>query len=237
MMNQLPLTAVCLIAGAILLPTACSSELDRTESDDVMPGRTASVPTNTDGKGPAETMADEKESTEQDQGTTEIASFGAGCFWCVEAVLEQLAGVEDVTSGYMGGEISDPTYEQVCSGTTGHVEIVQVTFDPTRISYEKLLENFWKLHDPTTLNRQGGDSGTQYRSAIFYHSEAQREAAERSKKKAAALFSDPIVTEISKAGPYYIAEINHQDYYRLNRRQPYCQLVIAPKLDKLGLEK
>lgn len=171
----------------------------------------------------------------------EVATFGAGCFWCVEAVLEQLDGVADVTSGYMGGTVPDPTYEQVCSETTGHAEVVQVTFDPRRISYEKLLDTFWKLHDPTTLNQQGGDWGTQYRSAIFYHSEAQRQAAEKSRKSkdASGAFRDPIVTEITAAGPYYEAERNHQDFYRLNKDnpfQPYCRLVIAPKLDKLGLE-
>jgi peptide-methionine (S)-S-oxide reductase len=169
----------------------------------------------------------------------EVATLGAGCFWCIEAVLEQIDGVLDVKSGYMGGTIANPTYEQVCSETTGHAEVVQVAFDPRRLSYEKLLEHFWKLHDPTTLNRQGNDVGTQYRSAIFYHSEAQRQAAERSKRALAEarVYPDPIVTEIVAAGPFYVAENYHQDYYRLNRRAPYCRAVIAPKLDKLGLEK
>jgi peptide-methionine (S)-S-oxide reductase len=170
---------------------------------------------------------------------TEIATFGAGCFWCVEAVLEQYDGVLDVTSGYMGGDVAFPTYEQVCRGTTGHAEVVQVTFDPAKISYEKLLDLFWKLHDPTTLNRQGNDVGTQYRSVIFYHSDAQRVAAEASKKAADAsgVFSDPIVTEIVEAGPYYKAEDYHQDYYRQNPQQPYCRAIIAPKLEKLGLDR
>jgi len=167
----------------------------------------------------------------------QLATFGAGCFWCVEAVLEQLDGVESVDSGYMGGDVPEPTYEQVCSGRTGHAEVVQVRFDPERIPYEHLLEWFWKLHDPTTLDRQGNDVGTQYRSVIFYHSEQQRRAAEASKQAQAANFSDPIVTEITAAGPYYSGEDYHQDYYRQNKSQSYCRYVIAPKLDKLGLEQ
>jgi peptide-methionine (S)-S-oxide reductase len=168
-----------------------------------------------------------------------VATFGAGCFWCVEAVLEQLAGVLDVTSGYMGGSVENPTYRDVCSGTTGHAEVVQVTFDPDVIGYAKLLEYFWKLHDPTTLNRQGNDVGTQYRSAIFYHGEEQRAAAEESLRAmdASGAFDRPIVTEITEAGSFYPAEGYHQDYYRQNREQPYCRAVIVPKLDKLGLER
>jgi peptide-methionine (S)-S-oxide reductase len=165
------------------------------------------------------------------------ATFGAGCFWCVEAVLEQLDGVLDVRSGYMGGATERPTYKQVCTGATGHAEVVQVTFDPARIAYDALLDWFWKLHDPTTLNRQGHDVGTQYRSVIFVHSDAQRHAAEASRARAAAAFDRPIVTEIAAAGPFWQAEDDHQDYYRANREQPYCRFVITPKLDKLGLEK
>ena len=166
----------------------------------------------------------------------EIATFGAGCFWCVEAVLEQLDGVQDVSSGYTGGHVDNPTYKQVCGGDTGHAEVVQVTFDPSIVSYEVLLAWFWKLHDPTTLNRQGADVGTQYRSAIFYHSDEQREKAEASKAAAAEDFIEPIVTEITAASTYYSAEEYHQDYYRANKQQGYCRAVIAPKLDKLGLE-
>jgi len=171
--------------------------------------------------------------------TSEVATFGAGCFWCVEAVLEQIDGVADVTSGYMGGEVPDPDYQAVCTGRTGHAEVVQVTFDPGVLPYEELLDWFWRLHDPTTLNRQGNDIGTQYRSAIFYHSEAQREVAERSKAAADAsgVFTDPIVTEITAAGPYYGGEGYHQDYYRQNKEQGYCRAVIRPKLNKLGLEE
>ncbi len=169
--------------------------------------------------------------------STEIATFGAGCFWCVEAVLEQLDGVLDVTSGYMGGQIEDPTYEDVCTGRTGHAEVVQVTFDPSKITFETLLDWFWKLHDPTTKDRQGNDVGTQYRSAIFVHSAAQRAAAEASKKTAAASFRAPIVTEITDASRYWPAEKYHQDYYRANKQQGYCRAIITPKLEKLGLEK
>ncbi len=167
-----------------------------------------------------------------------IATFGAGCFWCVEAVLSQIPGVLESRSGYMGGSVSSPTYEQVCTGRTGHAEVVQVRFDPAHLSYEELLEWFWHLHDPTTLNRQGEDVGTQYRSAIFTHSESQREAAERSKAELSRTeaFADPIVTEITPAGPFWPAESYHLDYYRRNREKPYCRLVISPKLKKLGLK-
>ena len=167
---------------------------------------------------------------------TELATFGAGCFWCVEAVLEQLDGVLDVTSGYMGGHVPNPTYKAVCTGETGHAEVVQVTFDPARISYDALLEWFWRLHDPTTLDRQGADVGTQYRSVIFVHSPEQRRLAEASKLAAAPSFDDPIVTEITDAGTFWSGEGYHQDYYRQNRSQGYCRMVIAPKLKKLELK-
>ena len=167
---------------------------------------------------------------------TQTATFGAGCFWCVEAVLERLDGVVDVRSGYMGGTADDPTYEDVCTGLTGHAEVVQVRFDPRRIAYDDLLAWFWKLHDPTTLNRQGADVGTQYRSAIFVHDDAQRATAEASRAKvdASGAFDDPIVTEITDAETFWEAEADHQDYYRLNgRTNGYCRAVIAPKLDRL----
>lgn len=172
--------------------------------------------------------------------SSELATFGAGCFWCVEAVLEQLPGVLDVASGYMGGNVPNPTYDQVCEGDTGHAEVVHVTFDPSKISYSTLLDWFFKLHDPTTLNRQGGDVGTQYRSAIFWHSPAQRDAAKQKIEAltAAKTFSRPIVTEVTQASTYYPAETYHQDYYRRNKTQnAYCRGVITPKLDKLGLPK
>lgn len=172
----------------------------------------------------------------KDSANLEIASFGAGCFWCVEAVFETLDGVHAVESGYMGGQIEDPTYREICTGTTGHAEITQIAFDPSVINYETLLGWLWRSHDPTTLNRQGADTGTQYRSAIFYHNEAQREAAEASKAAAQKDFDRPIVTEITEASKFYVAEEHHQDYYRLNKSAPYCQMVITPKLRKLDLE-
>lgn len=165
-----------------------------------------------------------------------IATFGAGCFWCVEAVFEQLKGVHAVESGYMGGETDNPSYREVCSGTSGHAEVTQIHFEPEIIRFETLLDWLWRSHDPTTLNRQGADSGTQYRSAIFYHDEGQREIAEASKSAAQVNFTSPIVTEITAASTFYPAEDYHQDYYRLNGTAPYCQMVIRPKLAKLNLE-
>lgn len=166
----------------------------------------------------------------------EVATLGAGCFWCVEAVYDQIDGVYSSTSGYMGGKVKNPTYQQVCSGSTGHAEVVQVVFDPEKLSYEKLLEWFWALHDPTTLNRQGADVGTQYRSVIFYHSDEQKKIAEASKKKAASDFKDPIVTEITETDTFYPAENYHQEYYFQNKNQGYCRAVISPKLKKLKLD-
>ncbi len=168
--------------------------------------------------------------------TEEVATFGGGCFWCTEAVLEQLDGVKAVTAGYMGGEVDDPTYKQVCAGTTGHAEVVQVTFDPAVISYEKLLEWFFRSHDPTTLNRQGYDVGTQYRSAVFFHDEAQHRTAVQLIEQIAPNWEDPIVTEVTKAVTFWPAEDYHQDYYRGNTSQGYCRAVILPKLKKLGLD-
>lgn len=169
---------------------------------------------------------------------TETATFATGCFWCTEEIFRQQEGVREVISGYTGGAVPNPTYQQVCSGRTGHAEAVQVTFDPGVISYEKLLDVFWKAHDPTQLNRQGADVGTQYRTAIFVHSEEQRTAAETSKQKAdrSGTFDKPIVTEITTASTFYPAEASHQDYYVNNKRAPYCRAVIRPKLKKLGLE-
>jgi peptide-methionine (S)-S-oxide reductase len=167
--------------------------------------------------------------------TSEKATFGMGCFWCSEAVFQDLKGVQKVQSGYEGGQIENPTYKQVCSGTTGHAEVIEVTYNPQQISYEVLLEIFWKLHDPTTLNRQGADVGTQYRSVIFYHNQKQKETAEKFKAElnAKKVFPNPIVTETSPASKFYVAENYHQDYYKLNQREPYCQFVIKPKMDKL----
>lgn len=163
---------------------------------------------------------------------TERATFGGGCFWCTEAVFEMLEGVKSVTSGYAGGTTENPTYKAVCSGETGHAEVIQVEYDPARIRYGDLLEAFWDAHDPTTLNRQGPDSGTQYRSVIFYHDDVQRQAAEKSKAAAAARFNRPIVTEIKPLTKFYPAEAYHQDFFRNNQNYPYCAVNIRPKVEK-----
>jgi peptide-methionine (S)-S-oxide reductase len=165
--------------------------------------------------------------------TTQIATFGGGCFWCVEAVYVRLPGVISVTSGYSGGHTENPTYRQVCNGDTGHAEATQIVFDPAKISYDKLLAVFWQAHDPTTLNRQGADEGTQYRSVIFYHDEKQKLLAEKSKLAAQADFKSPIVTEIAPFKKFYPAEEYHQGYYDANSNAPYCRAVITPKLEKL----
>ena len=168
----------------------------------------------------------------------ETATLGAGCFWCVEAVFLELKGVHEVVSGYTGGTVQNPTYQQVCTGMTDHAEVVQISFNPAVISFSDVLHVFWRTHDPTTLNRQGADVGTQYRSVIFYHDEEQKAAAANSKREtdAAGLWEDPIVTEIVPAAKFYAAEEYHQDYYALNPYQPYCQIVIDPKLKKLRKE-
>ncbi|HEY2806416.1 MAG TPA: peptide-methionine (S)-S-oxide reductase MsrA [Gemmatimonadales bacterium] len=165
---------------------------------------------------------------------SEIATLAGGCFWCLEAVYENLKGVEKVVSGYAGGKRPSPSYEQVCSGTTGHAEVVQITFDSSIVSYRELLEVFFTIHDPTTLNRQGADSGTQYRSAIFYNSDAQKQVAESVVKELAGkgLWSDPVVTEITAAPAFYPAEEYHQHYFARNPTQGYCSFVVAPKVAK-----
>ena len=166
----------------------------------------------------------------------EKATFGAGCFWCVEAVFQRLKGVKSVVPGYTGGTKPNPTYEQVCSGSTGHAEAVQITFDPKKITYEELLDMFWQAHDPTQVNRQGPDTGEDYRSVIFYRSEEQGTTAEKSKAKIAKKFPKPIATEIKPFTKFYKAEDHHQNYYNRNKFNPYCLLVIRPKLKKLKLE-
>ena len=165
--------------------------------------------------------------------TTELATYGGGCFWCVEAIFQRLDGVKSVASGYAGGKKENPTYKEVCGGDTGHAEVIQIEFDPKKISYAQLLDVFWQAHDPTTLNRQGADRGTQYRSIILYHDDRQKQTAEASKKAAAGQFRDPIVTEIVPLAKFYKAEGYHQNYYNDNSNAPYCQFVIRPKLDKL----
>lgn len=164
----------------------------------------------------------------------EMATLGGGCFWCVEAIYLDVKGVHSVVSGYAGGTVKNPTYQEVCSGRTGHAEVVQISFDPEVISYADILYIFWRTHDPTTLNRQGADVGTQYRSAIFYHNDEQKAIAEKSKQEtdASGLWSNPIVTEIVPLTDFYEAEGYHQDYYNLNPNQPYCRMVIDPKVQK-----
>lgn len=167
--------------------------------------------------------------------TTETAILGGGCFWCVEAAIKQLQGVESVRSGYMGGAAPNPTYQQVCSGKTGHVEVAEITFDPAVISYSHLLHVFFTLHDPTTLNRQGNDVGEQYRSVIFYLNDAQRKTAKQVivELTADGTFTDPIVTAVEPASTFYVAEDYHQDYFANNSMQPYCMFVVAPKVLKI----
>lgn len=197
-----------------VIPMLASCEPEKKTAADMQPAKTPEIPAG------AETI-----------------TLGAGCYWCIEAAYRQLDGVYSATSGFMGGSVKDPTYEQVCTGDTGHAEVVQVVFDPKKITCEKILAWFWDLHDPTTLNRQGGDVGTQYRSAIFYHTDDQKKLAEASKAAAAKNFKDPIVTEITKASVFYPAPQYHQDFYFQNKsKNPYCRVVIEPKLKKLKLD-
>ena len=167
---------------------------------------------------------------------TEFVTFGGGCFWCMEAEFQRIPGVKSVTSGYAGGHTENPAYEQVCTGTTGHAEVTRIEFDPKIISYEKLLDYFWDAHDPTTLNRQGADEGTQYRSVILYSSEAQKARAEKSMAEARKKFKSPIVTEIVPLKKFYPAEGYHQNYYNQNSNAPYCRIVIRPKVEKIEKE-
>jgi peptide-methionine (S)-S-oxide reductase len=164
----------------------------------------------------------------------EVATLAGGCFWCLEAVYEQLKGVESVVSGYSGGRVENPSYREVCTGRTGHAEVVQITYDPDVVSFKDLLEVFFTIHDPTTLNRQGADVGEQYRSAIFYHDEKQKETAEQviQEIEEKGIWQNPIVTEVTPIDTFYLAEDYHQEYYRNNPYQPYCQAVIAPKVAK-----
>jgi peptide-methionine (S)-S-oxide reductase len=177
----------------------------------------------------AQTMESEKIT-----GKMETATFGSGCFWCTEAVFQNVKGVEKVESGYTGGKVKNPTYKEVCSGLTGHAEVIKLTFNPEVISYPELLEIFWKTHDPTTLNKQGADEGTQYRSVIYFHTPEQKKLAEEYKEKLdkSGAFDRPIVTEISPANVFYKAEDYHQNYYNLNGQAPYCSYIIQPKLEK-----
>jgi len=193
-------------------------------------------PTHSPDSGPDPGKPHEEASGDGDNPTTssKTATFGAGCFWCIEAVFQELRGVKKVVSGYAGGKIPNPTYQQVCNGDSGHAEVAQITYDPAEITFPELLEVFWKTHDPTTLNRQGNDVGTQYRSAIFTHDDDQKKLAEEYKAKldASGAFHRPIVTEIVPLTKFYPGEGYHQNYYRDNPNQGYCQFVIVPKLEK-----
>jgi len=215
--------------------------------DDYFPELRDEEPEESASEAPAQATKTMKTSNESSESTgepvaeenLEVATLGGGCFWCVEAVMERLDGVVDVVSGYMGGHVENPTYEQVCSKGTGHAEVIQVTYDETRISFEEILDVFWQAHDPTTLNRQGADVGPQYRSVIFYHTPEQKNVAERSKAELdeSGRYEDAAVTEIAEASEFWKAEDYHQDYYRLNKDEnPYCRLVISPKMEKLGFE-
>lgn len=186
---------------------------------------------------PVMTATERPSPLDQDTTTassTDTATFGAGCFWCVEAVFTELKGVIGVTSGYTGGTVKNPSYKEVCNGTTGHAEVARIVYDPAVISFDQLLEVFWQTHDPTTLNRQGNDIGTQYRSAVFYHNEDQRRKAEhyRNELDKSGAWDQPVVTEIVPLGAFYAAEDYHQNYYALNGEQGYCQYVIRPKVEK-----
>jgi len=174
------------------------------------------------------------EHTEGQAPTTDTATFGTGCFWCTEAIFQQLDGVKSVTSGYSGGQVANPTYKQICTGTTGHAECLKVVYDPSKITYDELLEIFWQVHDPTTLNRQGNDVGTQYRSVVFYHNEAQKAKAESYKAALtkSGAWDNPVVTTIEPMVKFYPAEDYHQNYYNNNTGEGYCQFVIRPKLEK-----
>jgi peptide-methionine (S)-S-oxide reductase len=176
----------------------------------------------------------EMTTTIETNDTMQLATFGNGCFWCTEAIFEQLKGVIKAESGYMGGKVKNPSYKEVCSGLTGHAEVIQILYNSQEISFVELLEVFWATHDPTTLNRQGNDVGTQYRSVIFYHNDEQKSIAEEYKQKldASGAYTNPIVTEISPKEVFYVAENYHQDYFNQNGNEPYCRFVIQPKMDK-----
>ena len=197
-----------------------------------------STPNDRSQKTTSAVKATEQQAPKRDAAKLETVTFGSGCFWCTEAVFQNLRGVKSAVSGYSGGPVPNPTYEAVCSGSTGHAEVVQVTFDPSVLSFADLLRVFWRTHDPTTLNRQGHDVGTQYRSAIFYHNDAQRKVAEEYKAQLdkSNAFGAPIVTEITKFEKFYAAENYHQKYFDLNPGQGYCEAVIRPKVEKFEAE-
>ncbi len=184
--------------------------------------------------GQSKTNSNTKQMNKEQITNIDTATFGAGCFWCVEAVFQQLNGVLTIKSGFSGGFVKNPSYREVCQGTTGHAEVCQITYDKTKVTFDELLEVFWKTHDPTTLNRQGNDSGTQYRSAIFYHNEEQKMLAEKYKEEInkSGAYPNPIVTEIKSFSNFYPADDGHQNYYNQNSSEPYCRFVIQPKIEK-----
>lgn len=220
-------TLILSATAASLFLCGCTDSPSASESTEILPAASDV----------AVVEVSEESNSNASETEMEKITLGAGCFWCIEAVLDRIKGVDSVVSGYMGGDTLNPTYKDICTGTTGHAEVVQVTFDPAVISFDQMLDVFWQLHDPTTLNRQGFDVGTQYRSAIFYHSDEQREAAEASKKKwdASGTWPNPIVTEITEAAIFYPAELYHQEYFAKNPNDRYCRANILPKFKKLGL--
>ena len=215
------LISALLLAGCYASSIQQESQTDQQENKKSEQVKTADSQPKTDKK-------------KQKEKKVEIATFGAGCFWCVEAVFQRLDGVEKVEPGYCNGEIADPTYKQVCTGLTGHAEVCRITYDANKITFAELLEVFWKTHDPTTLNQQGADRGTQYRSAVFYHNDEQKELATKYKKRLddAEVFNSKIVTEITEAEKFYIAEDYHKNYFNDNPNQGYCRAVIVPKIEK-----
>lgn len=218
-----------LVLGVVISTSGCSGQISSSAQ--------GTQGTNPQAAGANQIEVNPEQAADENRSTIKMekATFGAGCFWCVEAVFQQLEGVSSVRSAYMGGSVKNPTYQQVCSGTTGHAEVCHLEFDPNKISFDELLEVFWKTHDPTTLNRQGNDVGTQYRSVIFYYDEEQKEKAEVYKRKLneAKAFPSPVVTEISPAATLYLAEDYHQNYFNNNPNQPYCRALIPPKLEKM----
>lgn len=217
------LTKLLIIIMVIPLAAACKPKQQTNSSVEKVSGVFANT-------------SDKKTQTNMNDSNTRLdtATFGAGCFWCVEAVFQDLEGVKSVASGYSGGKIKNPTYREVCSGLTGHAEVIQIAYNPDKISFDELLEVFWQTHDPTTLNQQGADRGTQYRSVVFYHNEEQKVLAEKYKKALndSQAFANPVVTEISAYTEFYKAEDYHQNYFNENGEEPYCRMVIKPKVDK-----
>jgi peptide-methionine (S)-S-oxide reductase len=215
-LNQNLKTAVTFITAVFFMNACGQSKTSQTMSTGTEPKHTAEKPATS-------------------SSNIDTVTFGAGCFWCVEAIFQRLNGVISVKSGYSGGGVKNPSYREVCGGNTGHAEVCQVVYDKNKISFDELLEVFWKTHDPTTMNRQGNDVGTQYRSAVFYHTEEQKQLAEKYKKALndAKAYPDPVITEITPFTNFYPAEDYHQDYFNLNGSEPYCKFVIQPKVDKL----